>query len=39
MNMQGSLSKSSYNDVNKKVNSQYAGSARESMENTAHEVR
>ena len=38
MNMQGSLSKSSYNDVNKKVHSSYAGSARESMENTAHEV-
>ena len=38
MNMQGSLSKSSYNDVNKEVNSSYAGNARESMENTAHEV-
>ena len=39
MNMPGSLSKSSYNDINKKLNSEYADSAKESMENAAQEVR
>ena len=32
------MSKSSYNDINKKLNSAYADSAKESMENAAQEV-
>ena len=39
MNMPGSLSKSSYNDINKKLNSAYADSAKESIENAVQEVR
>ena len=38
MNMLGSFSKSSY-DINKKLNSAYTDSAKESMENAAQEVR
>ena len=39
MNMPGSLSKSSYNNINKKLNSAYTESAIESMQNAAQEVR
>ena len=39
MNMPGSLSKSSYNDINKKLNSAYANNPKESMENAAQNVR
>ena len=38
MNMSESLSKSSYNDINKKLNSAYADSAKESVENAVQEV-
>ena len=38
MNMSGSLSKSSYNSINKKLNSAYTESAIESMQNAAQEV-
>ena len=38
MNMPGSFSKSPYNYIKKKLNSAYAGSAKESMENDTQEV-
>ena len=39
MNMPGSLSKSSYKNINKKLNSAYADSAKVSMKNAAQEIR